>query len=143
MDSEGLPAQEDVTKGEGGDYKDLLYAVMTCNRDVKLSMEATKKLFPPIREQYATLKKHGVVMDDDRMKELDTAPSKWDEIIRTSYDVKEQILPLQQMEVGSIRKEIDAFSLSVQGWKKEVQVIRYIIHLFRHVIGWVDADLCK
>ena len=94
---------------------ELLYAVMTCNRDVKLSMEATKKLFPPIREQYATLKKHGVVMDDDRMKELDTAPSKWDEIIRTSYDVKEQILPLQQMEVGKIRKQIDEFTLSVQG----------------------------
>jgi dynein heavy chain len=101
------------------DNNELLYAVMTCNRDVKLAMEATKKLFPPIREQVATLKKHGVQMTDERLQDLDQAPARWDEVVRTSFDVKESLLPLRANEIGKIRNQIDAFSGQVEEYRKE------------------------
>jgi dynein heavy chain len=101
------------------DNNELLYAVMTCNRDVKLAMEATKKLFPPIREQCGTLKKHGVLLDEDRLQALDTASAKWDEVIRVSFDVKEAILPLRAKEIGKIRNQIDEFTQQVEEYRKE------------------------
>jgi dynein heavy chain len=101
------------------DNPDLLYAVMTCNRDVKLAMEAVKKMFAPIREQVATLKKHQVVLSDERLQELDQAPARWDEVIRVSFDVKEQILPLRAKEIGKIRSQIDEFTVTVEEYRKE------------------------
>ncbi|KAF4665135.1 hypothetical protein FOL47_004778 [Perkinsus chesapeaki] len=95
----------------------LLYATMTHIRDVKLAMEAAKLLFNPIREQVSTLKKHGVVLADEKLQELDLAPARWEEVIRAAFDEKEKILPLQSAEMLKIRKKIDAFAGEVAQYR--------------------------
>merc|ERR1719408_9918 len=82
-------------------------------------MEAVKKMFAPIREQVATLKKHGEALSDERLQELDQAPARWDEVIRVSFDVKEAILPMRAKEIGKIRNQIDAFTSTVEEYRKE------------------------
>jgi dynein heavy chain len=83
----------------------LLYSVMTHIRDVKLSTNAIRKLFHPIRDLCHLLKKHHVVHDG--LLELEQAPSKWEEVIRLAYDEKEKILPLQNEESIKIRNKVD------------------------------------
>ncbi|KAF4726241.1 hypothetical protein FOZ62_001950 [Perkinsus olseni] len=95
----------------------LLYATMTHIRDVKLAMEATKLLFNPIREQVQTLKKHGVVLPEEQLQELDLAPARWEEVIRAAFDEKEKILPLQSAEMLKIRRKIDAFAGEVAEYR--------------------------
>jgi len=89
------------------DNEKLLYATMTNIRDVKLSTQALKMLFPPIRDLCQLLKKHHVVHEG--LIELEQAPPKWDEVIRMAFDEKEKILPLQSEEVLKIRNKIDVF----------------------------------
>ncbi|CAE8597984.1 unnamed protein product [Polarella glacialis] len=95
----------------------LLYSTMTNIRDVKLATNALKRLFAPIRDLCQLLKKHHVVHDG--LTELELAPSKWDEVIRMAFDVKEQILPLQSEEVLKIRNRIDVFAEELQGFTHE------------------------
>jgi len=95
----------------------LLYSTMTNIRDVKLSTNAVKAMFAPIRDLCQLLKKHHVLHDG--LTELDKAPSTWDEVIRMAFDVKEQILPLQSEEVLKIRNKIDVFAEELQGFCHE------------------------
>ncbi|CEL96675.1 unnamed protein product [Vitrella brassicaformis CCMP3155] len=116
--SAGLSARD---PNDAQEDKELLYSVMTHIRDVKIAIEAVKALFGPLRDQTVLLKKHGSPVPDDRLAQLESAPSKWEELIRRAFEVKEAILPLQTMEMWNIRKTLEAFGTEVEEFRSEFE----------------------
>jgi dynein heavy chain len=72
--NEGLTKQSPANSPED---ENLLYATMTHIRDVKLAMNALKLLFQPIRDQVALLKKHGVLLSEDKLMHLELGRLIW------------------------------------------------------------------
>jgi dynein heavy chain len=112
----GLTAQSPADDPEN---ERLLYATMAHTRDVKLSRLAMKELFQPIRDQCMMLKKHHVFVPEEKLLELEQAPAHWEEVVRVSYEEKEKILPLQNIEMLKIRKKIDLFAEDVAKFRQE------------------------
>ena len=101
-----------------GDEK-LLYSTMTDIRDVKLAMNAVKKLFDPLRGIVGMLRKYGVVVSESKTAILDQLPAKWDEVLRAAFDEKERILPLQNAEMQKIKTKIDGFANEVEAFRAD------------------------
>lgn len=92
---------------------------MTHIRDVKLAMNAIKRLFESLREHVPLLKKHGVAVSDQEVHLLEQLPAKWDDVLRAVFGEKAHILPLQNMEMLKIKKKSDAFNGEVDQFRAE------------------------
>jgi len=99
------------------DNERLLYETMIGIGHVKLSERALKLMFSPLRDLCQLLKKHHV--SHWGLVELDQAPTIWGEVIRSAYDEKEKILPLQSHEQLKVRKKIDVFADEVASFRQE------------------------
>jgi len=99
--------------------KDLLMEVMTHIRDIRLSVDSTNAMFGPLRDQLALLKKHGIAMPDAIVQTLEAAPAAWEESVRTAFEVKAAILPLQTQETNNVKRTIDAFRSRVETFRSE------------------------
>eukprot|EP00916_Digyalum_oweni_P021759 GHVL01036069.1.p1 GENE.GHVL01036069.1~~GHVL01036069.1.p1 ORF type:complete len:4080 (+),score=886.02 GHVL01036069.1:1188-12242(+) len=97
--------------------KKILFDVMTNIRDVKMSSEAVKVLFLPLKEMTLLVKKHSSPLPDEILLKLDKAASQWDEIKKTSLEVKDAIEPLQVNEKANIRKELENFTKEVKDYR--------------------------
>eukprot|EP00928_Gymnodinium_smaydae_P023763 TRINITY_DN1947_c0_g1_i2.p1 TRINITY_DN1947_c0_g1~~TRINITY_DN1947_c0_g1_i2.p1 ORF type:complete len:4562 (+),score=1174.36 TRINITY_DN1947_c0_g1_i2:66-13751(+) len=97
------------------DNEQLLYATMSYIRDNKLARNAVDKLFQPIRDLCALLKKHHVAHEG--LTELDLAPSIWAEVDRMALDTKELILPMRNEEMLKIRNKIDNFAEEIGSFR--------------------------
>jgi dynein heavy chain len=95
----------------------LLYDTMKNVADVKLAQEAVKRLFMPIRDLCQLLKKHHIAHEG--LAELETAPAKWEEVIRIAWAEKEKILPLQNKEMLKIRDKIERFQDEVSSFRTD------------------------
>jgi dynein heavy chain len=115
--SEGLKQSPAAAGREASEQ--LLYQKMTHIRDVKLAMNAIKRLFDPLRERVQLLKKHGVAVSDHEVLLLEQMPAKWGEIVRAAFDEKERILPLQNAEMLKIKKKIDELSNEIDQFRAE------------------------
>ncbi|CBZ52391.1 hypothetical protein NCLIV_021800 [Neospora caninum Liverpool] len=102
---------------EDDENKEALYNVMTNIRDVKIAIDAIKTLFGPIREEAALLKKHGCSISEERLVALEAAPSKWEEVVRKAFEIKEAILPMQMQEMTNIKQTLSTFSDEVQRFR--------------------------
>ncbi|PHJ22031.1 dynein heavy chain family protein, partial [Cystoisospora suis] len=98
--------------------KEALYNAMTHIRDVKIAVDAIKTLFGPIREQVALLKKHGCFICEERLAALEAAPSKWEEVIRKAFEIKELILPMQMQEMTNIKQTLSMFGEEVRNYRE-------------------------
>ena len=103
------PADQFAGQRKPDENSELLYKVMTNIRDVKVAQNALKEMFGPIWEGVALLKKHDCPIDEDELTKLEAAPSKWEEVIRVAFDAREQILPLQNKEIVSIKAKLEVF----------------------------------
>ncbi|CAL1147196.1 unnamed protein product [Cladocopium goreaui] len=81
----------------------LLYQTMTKICDVKLARGAVQRLFQPLREQVAMLKRHH---------------SNISEVDRAAFN-EEKILPLQNQEMQKIRVKIEGFREDVRSFRAE------------------------
>lgn len=95
----------------------LLYQTMKYISDVKMATNAVKRMFQPIRDLCQLLKKHHI--NHDGLDNLEQAPSLWEEVIRSAYDEKEKILPLQNEETLKIRNKIEKFEEDVAKFRAE------------------------
>ncbi|CAL1147190.1 unnamed protein product, partial [Cladocopium goreaui] len=81
----------------------LLCQTMTKICDVKLARGAVQRLFQPLREQVAMLKRHH---------------SNISEVDRAAFN-EEKILPLQNQEMQKIRVKIEGFREDVRSFRAE------------------------
>jgi len=110
---------------EGPAGKENLKQVMKDIGDVRKRMEVTQAMFEPLKETVQLLKNHGVdiasteVSGKDVQDYLEEAPMAWDSLVKKSFKKKEEILPLQMIEVESLKEEIDDFDTSVRDFRQQ------------------------
>lgn len=117
--SDQSPADQEDGEGDSQQNNQLLYATMSHIRDVKYLQTALRSLFDPIRNGCSLLRKIGCPVEDELLQELETGPARWDETIRSAFDERERILPLQNVEMLKIRHKIDSFASDVQTFRTE------------------------
>ena len=107
-----------------GDMESLM-AVMCHIRDVRKKMEYMTKTFVPLREMVMLLKTHGIALDlgvignDHALDFLENAPLVWDNTVNKTFRVKEEIQPLQNAMVDTIKSDISAFTVKVTSFVKK------------------------
>lgn len=124
---------------------DMLYSLMTHIRDVKISVDSIKALFIPLKEQINLLKKHNSCVGEDVVNQLEIFPSKWEELIRKAFEVKEAILPIQALEMTNIRNTLETFSKNVEIFRndfKQTGMFQYSED-FSHVYDELDLYFVK
>lgn len=99
--------------------KEVLMRIMGYIRDVRKKMPTMAGTFGPLRDMVMLLKSHGITLDlgevnnEPAVEYLERAPMLWDNIVNKTFRVKEEIHPLQNAMVDSIRKDIAAFKKRV------------------------------
>lgn len=63
------------------------------------------------------MKKHGCFISEERLVALEAAPSKWDEVVRKAFEIKETILPMQMQEMTNIKQTLSMFGDEVQNYR--------------------------
>ena len=77
--------------------------------------------FQPLRDMVMLLKTHGISMDlgmvggVPALDFLEAAPLEWDNTVNKTFRVKEEIQPLQNAMVETIKKDITGFSNRMEG----------------------------
>ena len=120
---DGFSAEEGVEPP-----KEDLMAVMTHIRDVRKKMDYMTTVFTPLRDMVMLLKTHGIPLDlgyignekgvipMSALDFLESAPLAWDNIVNKTFRVKEEIQPMQNKMVESIKSEANAFTKKVTGF---------------------------
>jgi hypothetical protein len=96
-----------------------LYHVMTNIKDVRLSAEAIRLLFGPIKDIVNFLRRYGQNVDDGKISFLDQLNVRWDEIVKSAFNEKERILPYQNREMDKIKGRIGAFIGEVAAYRQK------------------------
>ena len=105
--------------------KESLMQIMSHIRDVRKKMATMSSAFGPIREMVMLLKGHGITLDlgevggEPAIEYLERAPMLWDNIVNKTFRVKEEIHPLQNAMVDSIRKDIANFKSKAKDFYNE------------------------
>lgn len=76
---------------------------------VKDKQAATDVMFEPLHDIIDMLRNYGVVIPEKSLVQLQELPEKWANTKRLSVMAKQQVLPLQSMEVGKLKKRIADF----------------------------------
>jgi dynein heavy chain len=102
-----------------------LMEVMTHIRDVRKRMHFMENTFQPLRDMVMLLKTHGISMElgmvgsMQALDFLEAAPLEWDNTVNKTFRVKEEIQPLQNAMVETIKSDINAFSGRMETFVKE------------------------
>uniref|UniRef100_A0AAX7TU92 Dynein axonemal heavy chain 17 n=1 Tax=Astatotilapia calliptera TaxID=8154 RepID=A0AAX7TU92_ASTCA len=95
---------------EEGDY-DGLVEVMGNLLAVKERQNATDTMFEPLQQTIALLKEYEQELPDVVYKQLEELPDKWDNVKKQAVLVKQQVAPLQAVEVSGLRRKCAAFDV--------------------------------
>lgn len=114
------------SKSETQEEKDILMKVMTHLRDVKMITNHTINEIEPMKHTVQLLKKHGVAMGSgdeaksDLLLKLENAKTNLADCAEKALGpVKEQILPLQNVEANNIKHKLSEFGISVIDFRNE------------------------
>lgn len=105
--------------------REALMQVMTYIRDVRKRMPQIASIFDPLRTTVMLLKKHAIPIDlptiggQPALEFLEAAKMFWDNTVNRAFRVKEEIQPLQNAMLDSIRKDIRMFENSVTKFSKD------------------------
>ena len=91
-----------------GDYKGLI-KVMEYLAMVKEKQAATDSMFDPLKDVIDLLRNYGVDIPQASMVQLKELPEKWANTKRLSVTAKQQVAPLQGMEIGKLKKRIEDY----------------------------------
>jgi dynein heavy chain len=100
---EGL--QREVKPGDS----EALKAVLGHIHQVRSQEKMGAKMFAPLRECVALLKKHDRNLEDYELKLLADMPIKWDTTVNQVYKIKEKVNSLQNTEVENIKEKVEQF----------------------------------
>ncbi|CAN9508871.1 unnamed protein product [Ophioblennius macclurei] len=95
---------------EEGDYGGLV-AVMGHLLAVKERQSTTDTMFEPLQETIALLKEYEQELPDVVYKQLEELPEKWKNAKKQAVVVKQQVAPLQAIEVTSLRRKCATFEV--------------------------------
>ena len=118
-----------MTSTEEGDY-DGLVKVMEFLRMVNRRQATADVMFEPLRGIINMLRSYGVVIPEESMVQLNELPEKWANTKRLSVQAKQQVSPLQSLEVGKLKNRISDFD------KKQVSCLFnfYFLFTFRRIL---------
>mmetsp|Transcript_17270 Transcript_17270/g.33650 ORF Transcript_17270/g.33650 Transcript_17270/m.33650 type:complete len:4514 (+) Transcript_17270:154-13695(+) len=106
---------QEVVSGDSGTLK----AVLGHIHQVRSREKVTPKMFAPLRDSAALLKKYGKPLDEYELKLLADAPMKWDATVNTVYKVKEKVNTLQNDEVDKIKFRVWRFDDELSDFRRE------------------------
>ncbi len=92
---------------------------------VKEKQAATDVMFDPLHEIIDLLRNYGVAIPEKTLVQLQELPEKWGNTKRLSVIAKQQVSPLQTMEVGKLKKRIGDFEQKQVEFRKSFQKMRY------------------
>uniref|UniRef100_A0A7N8YQ50 Dynein, axonemal, heavy chain 9 n=1 Tax=Mastacembelus armatus TaxID=205130 RepID=A0A7N8YQ50_9TELE len=95
---------------EEGDY-DGLVRVMGHLMAVKERQNTTDVMFEPLQQTIALLKVYEQELPDVVYKQLEELPEKWNNVKKQAMLVKQQVAPLQAIEVSSLRRKCASFDV--------------------------------
>jgi hypothetical protein len=93
--------------------------IMTHIRDVRTIQDICDNMFLPMRDQFATLKKHQVPMDQDIMNKVEDLKTRWEDLKLKVNNVKAIILPIQTEEIKNIKVKLEKFEAKVDSFRKD------------------------
>ena len=97
-----------MTQVHEGDYKGLI-KVMEFLQMVKEKQTATDNMFEPLKDIIDLLRQYGVEIPQESMVQLKELPEKWANTKRLSVTAKQQVAPLQGMEIGKLKTRIEDY----------------------------------
>ncbi|XP_044194722.1 dynein heavy chain 9, axonemal isoform X6 [Thunnus albacares] len=95
---------------EEGDYGGLV-AVMGHLLAVKERQNTTDAMFEPLQQTITLLKVYEQELPDVVYKQLEELPEKWTNVKKQAVLVKQQVAPLQAIEVASLRRKCASFDV--------------------------------
>uniref|UniRef100_A0A7N6FAT7 Dynein heavy chain 9, axonemal n=1 Tax=Anabas testudineus TaxID=64144 RepID=A0A7N6FAT7_ANATE len=95
---------------EEGDYS-VLVGVMGHLLAVKERQNNTDAMFEPLKQTIALLKVYEQELPDVVYKQLEVLPEKWNNVKKQAMIVKQQVAPLQAIEVASLRRKCASFDV--------------------------------
>uniref|UniRef100_A0A8C4GZ62 Dynein heavy chain 9, axonemal n=1 Tax=Dicentrarchus labrax TaxID=13489 RepID=A0A8C4GZ62_DICLA len=95
---------------EEGDYGGLV-GVMGHLLAVKDRQSTTDAMFEPLQQTIALLKVYEQELPDVVYKQLEELPEKWNNVRKQAVLVKQQVAPLQAIEVTSLRRKCASFDV--------------------------------
>ncbi|KAI9221923.1 dynein heavy chain and region D6 of dynein motor-domain-containing protein [Blastocladiella britannica] len=101
-----------------GEYDSLVHA-MNLLHGVKQRTQTTDNMFDPMRKTVNMLKQFGVELPDDSVKLLNELPEKWSDMKKQASSVRDQVAPLQSIEVDSLQKKCNKFEMKVHEFREE------------------------
>ena len=102
---------KEVTEGN-------LYEIMSCMRNVRKRMGRTDAMFGPLTQTTALLNRYGIEIPDERMKQLESAPFRWEQLKKKMNITRENVSTIQVMEGQKIREASDAFAEKVEKFRE-------------------------
>jgi dynein heavy chain len=97
-----------MTQVHEGDYEGLI-KVMEFLQLVKERQSTTDTMFEPLKEIIDLLRSYGVVIPEESLVQLQELPEKWANTKRLSVSAKQQVAPLQGMEIGKLKLRIEDY----------------------------------
>ncbi|KAK2885147.1 hypothetical protein Q8A73_021621 [Channa argus] len=102
---------------EEGDY-DGLVGVMGHLLAVKERQNNTDEMFEPLQQTIALLKVYEQELPDMVYKQLEVLPEKWNNVKKQAVLVKQQVAPLQAIEVASLRRKCAVFDVKQHSFRE-------------------------
>lgn len=97
-----------MTQVHEGDYKNLI-KVMKFLQLVKEKQSIADNMFGPLKEIIDLLRNYGVEIPQESLVQLKELPEKWTNTKRLTVSAKQQVAPLQGMEIGKLKNRIDDY----------------------------------
>uniref|UniRef100_G3NCH8 Dynein, axonemal, heavy chain 9 n=1 Tax=Gasterosteus aculeatus aculeatus TaxID=481459 RepID=G3NCH8_GASAC len=102
---------------EEGDYNGLV-RVLGHLVAVKGRQNTTDVMFEPLQQTIALLKVYEQELPDEVFKQLAELPEKWDNVKKQAVLVKQQVAPLQAIEVASLRRRCASFDVQQHTYRE-------------------------
>lgn len=106
------------SKVQEGDYEGLVNA-MGLLLAVKHRVVGTDAMFEPLRKTVNLLKQFGVDMPEEVHRLLNDLPEEWSDTKKLSSAMKDQVAPLQAIEVDSLQKKANKFEMKNHQFRED------------------------
>ena len=107
-----------------GDYAALIN-VMQILQTVKEKQATTDTMFEPLKDIIELVKKYGVIIPEESIVQLTELPERWANTKRLSVSAKQQVAPLQGIEVGRMKERIEEYERNQKVFRSKFTQMRF------------------
>uniref|UniRef100_A0A674EYE2 Dynein axonemal heavy chain 17 n=1 Tax=Salmo trutta TaxID=8032 RepID=A0A674EYE2_SALTR len=122
---------------EEGDYQGLV-GVMGHLMRMKDRQAATDTMFSPLKETIQFLKDFGEELPDEVHAQLQDLPEHWNNVKKTSLQVKQNLAPLQAHEVNIVRRKCQQFEIKQYEFREKFRQQPFFQFSFENPHGALD-----